>query len=149
MLTFEQWLTVRGPVYAQQIDAHADALCGAVTMRLSAMFPALCYDAVRPDAELFQQQTFRETSRRFHCLIQVVLRLQSLIVVEQEYRWAMHVLPRYGVQPQHMLALVHLYFDLAHALVPPNNSDESYVMALEHVVTRIIEAVTIGKMHPC
>lgn len=148
MLTFEEWLTLRGPMYAQQIDVHTDALCSAAAMRLSSQFPALCYDPARPDAETFQQHMFRETPRRFHRLMQVVLRVQSLAVVEQEYRWAMTLLPRHGVQAQHLLVFIQIYFEVVRALVPPAQQDAPYVDTLESVIARIVEAVTAASYDP-
>jgi len=38
--------------------------------------------------------------------VQTALQFQTLAVVEREYRWGWGILQRYGVERQHLLALV-------------------------------------------
>ena len=95
--TLEQWLFNSGPAYAERLEAQADPLCRSVTTLMMTAYPDLCYLPNRPDAATFQQRTFTETPKRFHRLMQVVLRFQTLMVIDREYRWGWPIMQRFGV----------------------------------------------------
>ena len=111
MTTLEAWLELHGAQIASVLDDQRDYLCDMVTNRLTTAFPSLCFDPTRPDAVTFQQQVFRETPRRFHRLMQVVLRFQTTLVIEREYRWGWSIMPRFGVARHHMISHARWYFD--------------------------------------
>ena len=141
--TLEQWLFNSGPAYAERLEAQADPLCRSVTTLMMTAYPDLCYLPNRPDAATFQQRAFTETPRRFHRLMQVVLQLQSLSVVEYEYRWGWPVLQRFGVGAVHLLTHSRWYFENARRLAPSGPNDQPYVLALESRVHGIIETVVM------
>ncbi len=143
MLTLDTWLATRGPGFAMVLEAQREPLCDMVAARMSSTFPTLCYDTRRPDALEFQQLTFRQTPRRFHRLIQVVLLLQTLEVIEREYRWGWPILQRYGVARQHLLSQVRWYFEVSHALTMPDPIDAPYLEMLEDKVIQIIDQITM------
>jgi hypothetical protein len=143
MLTFDSWLATRGPGFAMVLESQREKICDSVASRLASAFPTLCYDPNRPDALEFQQLTYSQTPRRFHRLIQVVLLLQSLEVIEREYRWGWPILQRYGVGRQHLLSQVHWYFEGSHALAAPDPVDVPYLEALEGKVLQMIEQITV------
>ena len=94
MLKFEAWLAGRGPSIAEALEKQREQICESVSNQLATNFPKLCYDPTRYDAVAFQELTYHETPRRFHRLLQVLLRLQSLAVIEREYRWGWPVVQR-------------------------------------------------------
>lgn len=143
MSTLEQWLFNSGPSYAERLEAQAEPICRSVTTLMMTAYPDLCYLPNRPDAAAFQQRTFLETPRRFHRLIQVVLQLQSLSVIDYEYRWGWPVLQRYGVGAVHLLTHARWYFENARRLVPTGPNDQPYVLALESRTHTIIEMVVM------
>jgi hypothetical protein len=143
MLTLDAWLATRGPGFAGVLESQREQICDVVAARLASAFPTLCYDAHRPDALEFQRLTFHQTPRRFHRLMQVVLLLQSLQVIEREYRWGWPILQRYGVGRQHLLSQVRWYFEGMHALTAPDPIDAPYLEALEAKVLQMIEQITI------
>src|SRR3954469_10737766 len=131
MLTLDTWLATRGPGFATVLESRREQICDMVAARLASAFPTLCYDPHRPDALEFQRITFYQTPRRFHRLIQVVLLLQSLEVIEREYRWGWPLLQRFGVTQQHMLSQARWYFEVSYALTTPDPIDMPYLEALE------------------
>jgi hypothetical protein len=147
MPAFDAWLATRGPAIATALDAHHDLVCETIAARFADQFAGLCYDASRPDAESFQRQTFRETPRRFHRLVQVALRLQSLAVIEREYRWSWGILPRFGVTSRHMHALVRWYFEAVRALASVLPADRPFLDQFEtQILVMIDRAATVEQM---
>jgi hypothetical protein len=143
MLTLDTWLATRGPGFAMVLESRREQICDMVAARMASAFPTLYYDPHRPDALEFQRLTFHQTPQRFHRLIQVVLLLQSLEVIEREYRWGWPVLQSYGVARQHLLSQVRWYFEVAHALTTPDPIDAPYLEALEGKVLQIIDQITM------
>lgn len=142
MLKLEAWLAKRGPSIAEALEHQRELICDGVSNQLATNFPTLCYDPTRYDAIAFQQLTFRETPRRFHRLVQVLLRLQSLEVIEREYRWGWPIVRRYGVERHHLLAQVRWYFDAAHMHVHLQLEDGAQMRDLANTTLCIIEEVT-------
>ena len=143
MLTFEGWLDTSGPRVASQIDSFREIICDMVSSRLATAFPSLCYDATRFDAIAFQQQVFHNTPRRFHRLIQVVLRVQAVQVIEREYRWGCPVVARYGVARHHLLSHARWYFETTRATALFASDDLRFLDALEGRVTQMIDQITL------
>ena len=77
-----------------------------------------------------------------HRLVQVLLCLQSLEVIEREYRWGWPVVQRYGVERHHMLAQARWYFDAARVYVTLPHEDRAQMNELAMAILRIIEEVT-------
>lgn len=143
MTLFDDWLVNRGADYADRLDSQADPICKAVTILLITAYPDICYLPERTDAAAFQQHAVVETPRRFHRLIQVVLRLQTLTVVDHQYRWGWPLLQRFGVGSMHLLMLARWYFETSRQLVPPATGDQPYVLMLEGHVLSIIESIVM------
>jgi len=141
MVPLDEWLAVRGEQYAALLDTRREHICRAVTERLMQAFPSLCYDPSRPDATEFQQLVYDRTPRRFHRLIQVVLRLQSVAVIEREYRWGWPILQRYHVQQIHLISHIHWYFEAARKFAPPERTDRRPFALLEATITRIVHSI--------
>src|ERR1043165_9537557 len=127
MLKIEAWLAERGPRIAETLESQREPICDSVSNQLATEFPTLRYDPSRYDPLTFQQPTYRETPRRFHRLIQVLLCLQSLQVIEREYRWGWPVVRRYGVERYHMYAQVRWYFEAARAYVALHPEDVAQI----------------------
>jgi len=142
MLKLEVWLAQSGPRIAEALESQRELICDSVSNQLATSFPTLCYDPTRYDAIAFQQLTYHETPRRFHRLVQVLLLLQSLEVIEREYRWGWPVVRRYGVERHHMFAQVRWYFEAAREHVALNPEDGAQMNDLATAILRIIEAVT-------
>ena len=142
MMTFETWLEQTGPQIAHLIDDRREPICDAVTNRLTTAFPSLCFDSSRPDAVEFQQHTFKETPRRFHRLIQVVLRFQTTLVIEREYRWGWAIMPRYGVARHHMISHARWYFDTVRLTGLLGRDDLAQLDQLAARVLQIIDQIT-------
>lgn len=150
MVPLDEWLAIRGEQYAAVLEERRDQVCRAVTERLAATFPSLCYDPLRPDALAFQQLAYDRTPRRFHRLIQVVLRLQSVVVIEREYRWGWPILQRHNVGQMHLLAHVRWYFEAARRFAPPERADRRPLALLEAATVRIVRSIsqtTIDTIH--
>lgn len=141
MVPLDEWLAVRGEQYAALLDVRREHICRAVTERLMGAFPSLCYDPTRPDAAEFQQLVYERTPRRFHRLIQVVLRLQSVAVIEREYRWGWPILQRYHVERVHLIAHIHWYFEAARKFAPPERNDRKPFALLEAAIVRIVHSI--------
>lgn len=135
----EEWLAQRGPTVAVALDEQHEAICAMVSSCLAATFPALCYDPARPDALAFQQHMFRETPRRFHRLMQVVLLFQTLEIIAREYRWGWPIISRYGVQRRHMRAQVSWYFEAIYVHVGLLPGDSAAMRDLAATVLQIVE----------
>lgn len=143
MLPFETWLVERGNLVATDINGHYDQICERVSLRMAAAFPNLCFDPVRADAAAFQKQVFRETPRRLHRLIQVVLLCQSIAVVEREYRWGWRILSRYNVERRHMTAHVRWYFEELFTSVALDHDDQLRLIELRDHIIRMIDSTTV------
>lgn len=152
MSTLDHWLAARGPSIAGALEERREQICESVSVRFADAFRSLCYDDSRPDADSFQRLTFHETPRRFHRLLQVVLRLQAPSVVEREYRWSAGILPRFGVTDRHMLALVRWYFEAARVAIAIDSSDRQHLNLLEVQVVQMIErsisVESLPQLHP-
>ena len=72
----------------------------------------------------------------------MLLQLQSLEVIEREYRWGWPVVRRYGVERHHLLAQVRWYFDAIHIHATLQPDDGPHMNDLAKVILRIIEQVT-------
>jgi len=142
MMTLEAWLELNGARVADSLDQQRDTLCELLTNRLATAFPSLCFDTSRPDAVTFQQHVFKETPRRFHRLIQVVLRFQTLMVIEREYQWGWAIMPRFGVARHHMLNHARWYFDTIRVAGMVSRDDMVYLDQIATRVLQIIEQVT-------
>jgi hypothetical protein len=143
MMPFETWLVERGNPVATAINEQYDPICERVTLRMATAFPNLCFDPLRMDATSFQKQVFRETPRRLHRLIQVVLLCQSMAVVEREYRWGWRILSRFNVERRHMIAHARWYFDEVFVSVPLINEDKLQLTELRDHVIRMIDSTTV------
>ncbi len=141
MVPLDEWLAVRGEQYAAMLDMRREHICRAVSERLMHAFPSLCYDPARPDATEFQQLAYERTPRRFHRLIQVVLRLQSIAVIEREYRWGWPILQRYHVERIHLISHIHWYFEAARKFAPLERGDRKPFALLEAAVVRIVHSI--------
>ncbi len=142
MTTLEAWLEQHGAQVASVLDDRRDYLCDMVTNRLTTAFPSLCFDPSRPDAVTFQQLVFRETPRRFHRLMQVVLRFQTTLVIEREYRWGWSIMPRFGVARHHMISHARWYFDTIRNAGMVSRDDMSHLDLLSTRVIQIIDQIT-------
>jgi hypothetical protein len=138
---FEEWLAQRGTVIADLLDAHVDGICDATSAQILRAFPSLCYDPHRFDAVAFQRSAIRQTPHRLHKLVRFVLVFQSMAVVEQEYRWACGVMPRYGVNRTHMLATAGWYFNAARAQVPFGARDKVFFNGMKQMFLQTITHV--------
>ena len=138
---FENWLRARGPELADQLARERNAICRAVSVRLGRTFPELCDDPTRPDRESFRRTALERSPERLHTLLQTALRLQSLSVIEQEYRWLWGVLPRYGITATHMLAMAGWYFSMARERLALDPGDLAGLNELKRAVLRAIRAV--------
>ena len=142
MGALEEWLAQRGPAIAQALDAEREPICAAVSSHLAMAFPTLCYDSTRPDALAFQQRTFRETPRRFHRVLQVVLLLQTLEVITHEYRWGWPVIARYGVERHQVIMQVRWYFEAARTYAALQPTDAAPMSELAATILQIINQIT-------
>lgn len=142
MLPLEEWLAARGEHYAVALEGRREAVCHAVSERLALTFPNLCYDPARPDAAEFQQLVYDKTPQRFHRLVQVVLRLQSIVIIEREYRWGWPILQRYHVEQLHLISHVRWYFEAARKFVPLERTDRRPLTLLEAATVRIIRKIS-------
>jgi hypothetical protein len=142
MQSLEAWLAERGPQVAAALEQKRESICEIVAARLETTYPRLCYDPGRSDALAFQQQTFRETPRRFHRLMQVLLQFHAPEVIERGYRWGWALLQRYGVERSHLLTQVRSYFEAAHANAALDAIDRAYLRDLEVTVLHIIGEIT-------
>lgn len=143
MLRFEEWLEASGTRVAALIDSRREMICDMTSARLATAFPSLCYDPTRFDALAFQQRMFSKTPRRFHRLVQVVLRLQAIEVVDREYRWGLPVVMRYGVARHHLLSHARWYFEAARATAPTADGDQLFLDVLESRVLQTIDRITL------
>lgn len=137
-----EWLGRRGSALAAALDHQREPICELVSIRLAKTYPSLCYDATRIDAESFQKLTFHEAPRRFHRVLQTLLRLAAIELIEREYRWGWGILPRYGVTAEHMLNQVRWYFASARSFVDLDAEDQEQFEALERAILQIIAHVT-------
>lgn len=142
MLNLDAWLVRHGPGIAGALESQREPICDSVSDQLATNFPTLCYDPTRYDALAFQQLTYRETPRRFHRLMQVLLCFQSFEVIEREYRWGWPVVHRYGVKRYHLLAQVRWYFDAVYVHVPLRPEDGAQMSDLAIATLQIVEDVT-------
>jgi hypothetical protein len=142
MLPFSTWLADRGAPVADAISTHGESICERVSSRMMATFPNLCFDPLRFDAASFQKQAFRETPRRFHRLLQVVLLCNSMNLIEREYRWGWRILSRMHVERRHMLAQVRWYFEEIFSQVPLINDDKLQLIEMRDSVLHMIEQIT-------
>jgi hypothetical protein len=142
MVPLDEWLAVRGDQYAALLDMQREHICRAVSERLKHAFPTLCYDPSRPDATEFQQMVYERTPHRFHRLIQVVLRLQSISVIEREYRWGWPVLQRYRVEQVHLISHIRWYFEAARKFAPLARTDRRPFAQLEARIIQIVQSIT-------
>lgn len=142
MALHDAWMRTNSRSLAAALDAQREAICAALTMRLGAAFPMLCYDPERFDGRGFQQMTMRRTPLRVHKLIQTALRLQNLSLIEREYRWAWPLVQRFGVHRQHLIAQVNWYFEVAHTLTRLEDADRAALHALEVAVIQMVERAT-------
>lgn len=143
---FEKWLQARGPGLADQLARERNAICRVVSGRLERTFPELCDDPERPDRESFRRSALERSPERLHTLLQTALRLQTLSVVEQEYRWLLGVLPRYGITARHMLAMAGWYFSEARARLALDPIELAGLNELKRAVLRAIRAETAAAM---
>lgn len=139
--SFKVLLSTYGKPLAVALDAQRDPICEDVTARMRAAFPALCYDPLRADAEIFQETMYHETPRRFHRVLQTMLRLRSISVLERQYRWAWGIVQRYGVEGHHLVAQARWYFDAAHNYVPDTTPGYAHLNEFELIVRSIVEQV--------
>jgi hypothetical protein len=142
MHPFNQWLEERGGQVASTINPHAEQICERVSARLAAAFPNLCFDPLRFDATSFQRQAFRETPRRFHRLLQVVLLCHSTAIIEREYRWGWKLLARFNVDRHHMLTQVRWYFEELFASVQLSGDDTLRLVEIRDQILEMIERTT-------
>jgi hypothetical protein len=142
MATLEAWLEANGGRVAALLEDQRDLICDLVSNRLSTAFPSLCYDPARPDAVAFQRLTFIETPRRFHRLMQVVLRFQTLMVIDREYRWGWPIMQRFGVSRHHILSHVRWYFDVVRTSSTLDTADLPYIEQLSSRVQQIVSLAT-------
>jgi hypothetical protein len=147
MATLETWLESSGARVAAQLDDQRDLICDLVSNRLSVAFPSLCYDPSRPDAVAFQRLSFIETPRRFHRLMQVVLRFQTLMVIDREYRWGWPIMQRFGVSRHHILSHVRWYFDVVRTSSTIDSADLPYIEQLASRVLQIVGQATLPQAH--
>lgn len=138
----QTWLAERGPAVASMVHQQSDTICERVSQRLTSSFPNLCYDPVRFDATTFQRQAHRETPRRLHRLMQVVMLCNSTDVVEREYRWGWRLLPRYRVERRHILAHIRWYFEEVFGSVPLSSEDKLGLLGLRDLVIQQVDHIT-------
>lgn len=146
MATFSAWLASDGLRLSSVLEQHREQICEIVSKRLATVYPNLCYDDSRPDAEYFQRHTFSEVPRRFQRVLQAVLLFQSLDVIEHEYRWGWKILPNYGVTRQQLRTQVRWYFDALRLSIPLESADLPHVSTLESTILEIIERVTAAEI---
>jgi hypothetical protein len=142
MHALTEWLGRRGNSIAAALESQREPICESVSLQLETTFPALCYDLMRADAAAFQKHTYHEVPRRFHRVMQVLLRLASVEVIEREYRWAWGILPRYGVTSEQLLAQVRWYFAAMRTRATLDADDLPHLEALEQTILQIIAQIT-------
>ncbi len=136
------WMASSGTMIAAEVDSRREAICAMVSDQIMARYPMLCYDPTRPDASGFQQTMIRGTPQRIHELIQVVLGLQSLGSLNEEYRWSWGLLPRYGVTSDHLLSFMRIYFDAVRDKLKLSSEDRAGLDLLEQAITQRIAEIT-------
>ena len=136
------WMASSASHCAAALESQRDAICELVSDQIRFRYPTLCYDPTRLDPVEFQQTMFRETPQRIHDLMQVVLGLQSLGSVTEEYRWSWGLLPRYGITRDHLLSFMHMYFAAVMEKVELSNSDRIGLGLLEQAIIERIEMIT-------
>lgn len=136
------WFMAGGPLLARLIDTQREPICQAVTIRLEQMYPALCYNYLRPDAVTFQRSAFARSPQRLHALVQAALQFRTVGLIDREYRWFWNLGPRFGVDQEHMLSMHHWYFETVREFVSLAPADRAALSAFEETVMEILLHVT-------
>ncbi|MCB0076349.1 MAG: MerR family transcriptional regulator [Anaerolineales bacterium] len=129
------WLRERGSYLADEFEFAKDRTCGTVALKLAEVYPELGQIPGRPNGTPWREQIYSETPRRFHLMLQVVLRCQALDVIEQEYRWAWNLLPRFGIRQEHLLSQVKWYFESMEELIGVERRDRVHFESFKAAVT--------------
>jgi hypothetical protein len=137
MTTDETW-QAHAARLAEMLEAHANQICASTSAQLVKTFPALCLDPTRADAARFQATTFRESPRRLHRLVVLMLRFGAPGVLEREYSWLVGLIPRYRVTPMHLQAMAGWYFNAARAVLPLTAPEYRALIDLKRTVLAII-----------
>lgn len=148
MQSLEAWLSTRGSVLAQALDAQRSAICEEVSRRLASEFPDLCPDLPSDDPELSQQIMFQQTPQRFHVILLAALRFHTLAVIEREYCWLWGIVQRFGVRRLHLLQQVRWYFEAAQALVSLSREDRVWLTHLETAIEHMILTIPAPSAAP-
>ena len=143
MQSLEAWLSTRGSVLAQALDAQRNAICEDVSRKLAAEYPDLCPNLPSDDPELSQQIMFQQTPQRFHVILLAALRFHTLAVIEREYRWLWGIVQRFGVKRVHLLQQVRWYFEAAQAYTSLSREDRAWLMQLESAIEHMILTITM------
>ena len=142
MQSLEAWLSTRGSVLAQALDAQRNAICEDVSRKLAAEYPDLCPNLPSDDPELSQQIMFQQTPQRFHVILLAALRFHTLAVIEREYRWLWVIVQRFGVRRMHLLQQVRWYFEAAQAYTSLSREDRAWLTQLELAIEHMILTIT-------
>jgi signal transduction histidine kinase len=129
--------------FAVLFDEQRDAICQQVTFYLERCFPTLCLDSQRPDSTRFQRMAYEQTPRRFHRMLQIVLRTGAIRIVTHEFQWVWQVVPRYGVNNRHILAMVGWYFNAARDQLELSSQERDNLYRLKRTLLAIVSE-TIG-----
>ena len=120
---------------SEPIGAGCENLIEIVALKLAEVYPELGQIPGRPNGTPWREQIYSETPRRFHLMLQVVLRCQALDVIEQEYRWAWNLLPRFGIRQEHLLSQVKWYFESMEELIGVERRDRVHFESFKAAVT--------------
>jgi hypothetical protein len=117
-----------------------DILCKRVAARLIAAFPELEHMLLLEGDISAETRLSRVSVERLFELVRAVLVFESYDVLDNEFQWAVGVLPRRGVTYQHQSAMVRCFCDEVYRL--RLEVDEFTLMRdIEHYILRLIRTL--------
>jgi hypothetical protein len=107
-------------VAAERLSARLgdqkDILCKRVAARLMSAFPELEHLLLLEGDISAETRLSRVSTERLFELVRAVLIFESYDVLDNEFQWAIGVLPRRGVTYQHQSAMVRCFCDEVYRL---------------------------------
>jgi hypothetical protein len=130
--------TVAASRLAGRLKRERDGLCRRLTPRLLAAFPEIAR-MLKLEGDVSVEERLNEAAcERFCGLVQAICVFESFSVVDQEFRWAIGVLPRNGVSYDHQMAMVRWFFEELHRL-GLEDDEAKLVSEIESYITHLID----------
>jgi hypothetical protein len=130
--------TVAAGRLAARLKKERDGLCRRLTPRLLAAFPEIAR-MLKLEGDVSIEERLNEAAcERFCGLVQAICVFESLSVVDQEFRWAIGVLPRNGVSYDHQMSMVRWFFEELRRL-GLEDDEAQLAREMESYITHLID----------